>query len=196
MHDDSEARVSMNIRCATRGCDKETRDNHGFCSRCANVILGAAKAQVRQVLDVASEVYIGRSSHPECRLLQHFCNGCPERNGRDHLLVVHWAAQWNEIEHFEEELIKHVKQSGISRLANRSLESDGWHSGSWEALYVSFRLKDRYDRIPGATIVKELHWRNRLWPDPIVPNSPVLLRCGLCHEEAVAELKRFKEPQS
>ena len=144
--------------------------------------------QVEDALEVASRIYFGRSSFPERRLVEHVSNGTE----RDHLLVIHWAANWDEIEELEEALIDaFTKQSKIKRVENESDKSEGRHSGSWSTLYVSFALKADFPSIPGATVVERLNRRNRLWPSPAVPTSPTLLRCDLTPEEAKSELNRL-----
>ena len=110
---------------------------------------------------------------------------------------MHWAANWPEIEHFEESLIKCFKEdTKYYRVENESSRSDGKRFGAWNALYVSFSLKSAYRVIPGAIVVERLHWRNRLWPDPRLPNSPVLLRCDLSRDQAAAELERFQRTKA
>jgi hypothetical protein len=143
------------------------------------------KDQILDVKDVASALYVGRTSFPERRLLQHYSNA-----DRDHLLVLHWAACWPEVEYFEERLIEAF--SYLNRVGNESLTSEGAHSSPWSVLYVSFALKHAIPVVPGSTAVFELHWRDRLWPDPAFPSVPTLLRADLELEDAVAELERFK----
>jgi hypothetical protein len=106
---------------------------------------------------------------------------------------VHWAANWREIEKFEVDIIDHYKDKYL-RVENETYNSEGSHSGSWSALYISFSLKNSIKRIPGTSEINQLYWRHRLWPDPILPNSPVLLRCGFKEkEQARAEIDRFEQ---
>jgi hypothetical protein len=175
-------------RCSHRGCLLSSEDVHGFCTAHMDEIFQAAARQVDDTLEVASKIYFGRSAFPERRLVEHVSNGTE----RDHLLILHWAANWAEIEELEEALIdSFTKQFKIKRVENESDKSDGAFSGAWNALYVSFCLKNAFSCIPGATVIESLHRRNRLWPNPVIPNAPVLLRCEFTQEEAKAELDRF-----
>jgi hypothetical protein len=179
----------MNDSCASRGCISPCQHAHGFCAECAEKIFKSVTSHIDDVLKVASSLYFGRSSHPERRLLEHFLN--KDRN-HTHMLVMHWAANWPEIRYFEESLIDFfTKDAKYLRIENDSGRSDGKLSGAWHALYVSFSLKSGC-HIPGAIVVKQLHWRNRLWPNPLLPNAPVLLRCGLSNTQAYAEHARFE----
>lgn len=176
-------------QCAMSGCATRSEDTHGFCTEHADKIFDEIIWQVEDVLAVASKVYFGRTAFPEQRLLQHFV-----QSQRDHLLLVHWAANWPEAKEFEESLISAFKeQSKFKRVENVSLGSDGTYSSPWNALYISFALKHDFPLPPGAINVERLHYRNRIWPNPVVPNAPVLLRCDLTPEEAREELDRFKE---
>jgi len=106
---------------------------------------------------------------------------------------MHWTANWPEAKEFEEALISAFKeQSQYKRVENEALGSEGTYSGSWNALYISFALKYDSPWPPGGIDVKRLHRRNRIWPNPVIPNAPVLLWCGLTKEEAKNELDRFK----
>jgi hypothetical protein len=175
-------------RCAHRGCLLSSEDVHGFCTAHMDEIFQSAAWQVEDTLEVASRIYFGRSAFPERRLVEHISNSTK----RDHLLVLHWAANWAEIEDLEVALIDaFTKQSKIKRVENESDKSDGAFSGAWNVLYISFSLKQDYSCIPGATLVETLHRRNRLWPSPVIPNAPILLRCDLTPKEAKAELDRF-----
>ncbi|MCA9693446.1 MAG: hypothetical protein KC636_27875 [Myxococcales bacterium] len=145
--------------------------------------------RVHDVLAVAATVYLGRTHHPERRLLEHRA-----RHGRDHLLVLHWGAAWNEISQLEENIIARFQR--LSRLQNESGTSDGRVSSPWNALYVSFSLKHGLCSMPGTLVVRSLHWRHRLWPDPSVPCRPVLLRAALDEVEAVKILAAWKSEHS
>lgn len=176
-------------RCAVRGCPAKIEDSHGFCTKHADEIYDEAVWQVDDVLGVASELYLGRTDFPERRLLEHFVS-----SKRDFLLVLHWTANWAEAKEFEEGLIHAFKQeSKYLRIKNESLGSEGRYGSPWNAVYISFALKNNAPReLPGSLTVEYLHWRNRLWPNPVLPNPPVLLCCRFTKEEAEAEIARFK----
>jgi len=153
-----------------------------FCDEHDREEFSRARAGIGDVLHVASELYIGRSGHPERRLLEHFVE-----TGRDHLLLLHWAASWPEVEMFESKLIASCAK--LARVQNQSHESIGKHRSPWNVVYASFRLKSRVKGIPGSHNVERLHWRLRLWPTQVIPCPMILLRARLEQDEA--ELKRW-----
>lgn len=174
-------------RCAVPGCKVDAEDTHGFCTEHADDIFDSVMGHVEEVYEIASAIYFGRTAFPERRLLQHVAAA-----GRDHLLVVHWAAQWPEIREFEEALIDAIKsQPKFRKLQNASPFSEGSFSSPWNALYISFSLKAGASQQPGSRVVDKLHWRHRLWPDPVIPNAPVLLRYDGKKADAEGELARF-----
>lgn len=175
--------------CAIPGCKTPSEDIHGFCTDHADEMFDQFLLHAEDVLGIANKVYFGRTHFPEQRLLQHFVDA-----QRDHLLIMHWTANWPESKEFEEALISAFKeQSKFRRVENEALGSEGTYSGAWNALYISFALKYDSPWPPGAINVEHLHWRNRIWPDPVVPNTPVLLRCELTEDEARKKLDRFKD---
>ena len=179
----------MTEQCAVQGCRLPSEDTHGFCTEHADNIFSQMLWQVQDVLDIASKVYFGRTAFPERRLLEHCA-----KSGRDHLLIVHWTANWPEAKEFEEVLIREFKEDAkIKRIENESLESEGKFASPWNAIYISFALKQSVPCAPGAITIEHLHWRNRIWPNPVIPNAPVLLRCDLTPEEVIKELARFNE---
>lgn len=156
-----------------------------FCEHHDDEVFTRTRAALRDVLHVASELYIGRTGHPERRLLEHRSDA-----DRDHLLLLHWGASWDEIELFESQLISSCDH--LARVQNITPESAGRYSSPWNVVYASFKLKRGVKGVPGAHDVDRLHWRLRVWPTPMVPCPMVLLRTALSSHAAQAEVDRWK----
>lgn len=159
-------------RCAVAGCRLQADEVGMFCEAHTAELIGVAGERMEDVLAIASTVYLGRTGFPERRLLEH-----QRDHGRDHLMVMHWAASWPEAEVFESAIINRFDH--LARLQNATKESVGRHGSPWNAVYVSFGLKRGVQGLPSAMDVAELHWRMRVWPDPMIPAKPVLLRTRL-----------------
>lgn len=175
------------MTCGFTGCVR-TPDAIGmFCKVHGQEIAETMARRVEDALDVASTLYLGRTGFPERRLLEH-----QAAHGRDHLVVIHWAASWPEAEHFEELIIDRFRK--FTRLQNIDDASSGRHGSPWNALYLSFALKQSVARLPAALDVSDLHWRHRLWPNPQTPAPPVLIRTPLT-KAAAAEVLAVWNPR-
>lgn len=162
-----------------------------YCEKHATKLVDHLNEWISGIMDVAQAVYLGRTNHPERRLLEHH-----HAEGRDHLAVLHWASDWAEAAAVEELVIREFRHK--AKLKNISPDADGRFSGAWNCVYVSWTWKASL--VPprrGATPVSGLCWRKRLWPDPSLPLRPELLMTRLSREEAgalVADWRRALSP--
>ena len=167
--------------CSAPGCDLTGNPATAFCAVHSEELLRHLELLVTDTCKVAGRIYLGRTGFPERRLLEHFAN-----HGRSHLLLLLWAGSWDEAEFLEEALIRRFEH--LSKLANESLESTGSFTSHWNALYLSFTPKAAIRALPGALDVPALHWRRRIWPDPMFPGRPILLRSGARSRDGARQL--------
>ena len=130
------------------------------CGKHWDEILGRASKFVEPIVGKARSFYIGRSSFPERRLLEHFRDG-----GRNHMAVLHWSSSAGETAKLEECLIAEAKGAYRGKTANKDRASSGRWEGPWHAVYASWSWKNAVppeNRFRG-NLVRSLHAR------PLVP---------------------------
>lgn len=173
--------------CSEPGCKASPSGNAFRCDNHAETLLASVAESLAIVLTAASAIYLGRSSFPERRLLEHRA-----RKGLDHMVVLHWCASHDEVAWLEEEFIAACRK--YARLRNISGESEGRFTSPWNALYVTFTTKHghRMDHRSWSKVA-ELHPSRRLWPDRGVVREPVPLYTPLTPGEAAETLREFKE---
>lgn len=122
--------------CLTPDCGRQVRTGKFRCSAHNDSLLEGLTATANLVGDQARRTYVGRTSSPERRLLEHFV----DTNGeRDHLLVLHWSCHRPEIEYLEPELIERCFRD---KAENKTDGPDGNWWGDWNCLYLSFGWKN------------------------------------------------------
>src|SRR2546430_12765765 len=73
--------------CRGTNCGAEARGPKlRYCDACLEALLVDLVSIVKELGSSASKTYIGRTSFPERRLLEHFI-----ASDRDHLVILHWA---------------------------------------------------------------------------------------------------------
>lgn len=129
---------------------------------------------IDQIIKISSELYIGRTCHPERRLLEHY-----EQSGRPFLGIVKWICGRSEIKKYEMNLIS-VMRDRTAKVSNvDDDESRGSVSGHWNCLYVSFALK-RGASEPSSESILKLDNEDRLWPDKgISAKNIVIIKSGI-----------------
>ena len=86
-------------RCRAVDCDEEMEKF--FCKTCYRKLSKSLTETLKDICTAAAEIYVGRTSDPERRLLEHFVE-----SDRDILTILHWAKDWEEADYFEEMLIE------------------------------------------------------------------------------------------
>ena len=182
---------SSAFRCRASSCATPLRAGHFYCPPHWDDLLNNLGETIGRINRDARCIYIGRSSDPERRLLQHFVQ-CD----RDHLAVLHWSSDLAEIERLESELIKGASYS--RKLENEDAESCGSFWGHWNCVYASWTWKNGAEDLSrtGFRRVDGLY-HPRLLPDcSTFPKRPDYLKAAVSAERAERILDELQETRA
>lgn len=107
-------------------------------------------ADVDTLYHGARAVYVGRTNHPQRRLLEHAL----EPAGHTHLSVLWWSEDWRAVAAMERALVTHLV--GRGKGSNIDRESDGKWRAAWNCIYVLWTPKN------GARLVGPVQSVDRL----------------------------------
>ncbi len=110
--------------CRNPSCKKKHRGEF-FCCDCMAALESYVDDLIDEITPESREFYIGRTNYPERRLLEHALFF-----GRTKLTVLHWAAEWDEIDYLESLFIE--RHQG-RKSKNQTDEATGKKSGSFNA---------------------------------------------------------------
>ncbi|MBK8409902.1 MAG: hypothetical protein IPL19_18225 [Sandaracinaceae bacterium] len=177
----------MNRRCRWGECSAEHPGDF-YCDQHYVRLVSGLEDTLKHIYAAASTVYIGRSHYPEQRLLYHRQDA--DLGNNDHMAVLHWAGDPEEIMQLEERLI--ANNHGRLKLKNDSLESKGSVVGKWHCIYVAWRWKKDCDKWPGFTDVVDLDLGRRLPPSRhhVLGRNPEYLRTTLTPAQSKALVAR------
>lgn len=174
--------------CRNPSCKKKHRGEF-FCRDCMATLESYVDDLINEIKPESREFYIGRTNYPERRLLEHALFF-----GRTKLTVLHWAAEWDEIDYLESLFIE--KHQG-RKSKNQTDEATGKKSGSFNALYISWEKKAK------ATLenwilepVTDLEPANRMWPKPFDAHTSTTLHTTLSHEKIEKALQKHYTPET
>ena len=98
-----------------------------------------SQSKVDMISKHCIETYIGRTSCPERRLIEH---NFKQDSSRYDLIALHWTPDWGEIAALEEWLIAQEKLERCrKKLVNEDLSSTGKFTGSWQCLYMRVKWR-------------------------------------------------------
>lgn len=183
----------MNMRCRWGECSSE-HPSDVYCDRHYAMLTSNLEDILEHIYGAAKAVYIGRSHFPEQRLLFHRADDRLGNN--DHMAVLHWAGDPEEIMRLEERLL--ANHHGRLKLKNDSLESRGSIVGKWHCVYVAWRWKKDSHMWPGFTDVVALDLGRRLAPvrHHLLGRNPEYLRTTLTPAQAAALVHPDKPPSA
>ena len=178
----------FDVICRERRCQKPVPRGAAFyCPDHTKELIEHLNTWIEDIMDVAQKVYLGRTNHPERRLLEHH-----HKEGRDYLAVFHWASDWAEADSIERLVISRFSHK--AKLQNVSSDADGRHNGAWNCIYASWAWKASIKPLQRiATPVETLCWRKRVWPDAAVPMEPNILVTNLARDDAGALVAAWRE---
>lgn len=185
----------MRRLCRAPNCATPISSDHFYCRRDHDALLDGLLRTTERAYKEGALFYVGRTHFPEQRLLQQRV----ERN-LTHLAVLHWAGDQEETAWLEERLMREYHQTPKSR--NRSLVSEGYWAGMWNAVYVAWRPKAKAStwRDEAFVPVEYLDFGRRLVPDRSrLLREPDLLMTSLGERQAISALEavgaRWKSPR-
>ena len=132
---------------------------------------------VTPIVKASKTFYIGRTSYPERRLLEHL-----NKYELDQMVILHWAGDWDESDTLEEWLIEEFKR--FSRCLNDSDCSHGKHSSPWNCVYIAYTLKSSDALCQKPNLITDLDTGKRQWPIKGCPMKPVYLKANVGTAEA------------
>ncbi len=151
-----------------------------YCATHHQDLMQHLSRRIEEVRKRARVAYLGRSHFPEQRLIEHRAS----EKMLTRLTVLHWAADWDEIEYLETWAIKNhpKRRKGL----NKSRNSKGGLFGPWNCLYLAWTPKKGEKRrsLRESRLVTRLDWSRRLWPDSTFTMEPVQLATELSCEDA------------
>ena len=174
------------MKCREHNC-KSVAYPDPYCTDHGVSLYKAIEQYIESIYRHSREIYIGRTSHPEARLFEHYID-----SGREYLTILHWSNDWHAIDNIEHRFIVHFKDR-IKR-KNKSHKSDGALSGPWNSLYVSWGKKSGS---PGPDVqlqitVTELSYSSRiLWPVKNQHLQPITLRVGMSAMQAERQMENI-----
>jgi hypothetical protein len=180
----------MKIQCRHPKCEKMVGPRGWFyCSDHEDAFNDHVFTIADPLAKSSSEFYVGRSSYPERRLLEHLV-----RFELDRMVILHWAADRRECDTLEEWLIRELEHHSKAR--NESAISYGRHTSPWNCVYIAFALK-KGKMLPGDFIpVRDLQVKNRQWPIRGFPISPVYLHADVTSSRASSILETYRMSQT
>lgn len=108
------------------------------CAACFAALVDACAANIDRLYIGARQIYIGRTNHPQRRLLEHAIE--PARN--TNLSVLAWSRDWREVAVLEEALV--ARFSGRGKATNIDRASDGRFRAEWNCLYCNWAPKNGF----------------------------------------------------
>lgn len=161
-------------------CRECSRSFHGervyYCESCRALLWKRIERDVSEVGGRAAQgVYVGRTAYPERRLLEHL-----QKDGRDRLSILHWAASLEEAEDFERWILRLVK--------DRSDQGDPRAGGRFarchHAIYLSWTPSSTFpaNQLVHHALVTELMGA-RQWPAPPSRFETVHLWCPVSSDQ-------------
>jgi hypothetical protein len=161
-------------------CRECSRSFHGervyYCESCRPPLWGRIERDVRELGGRAAQgVYVGRTAYPERRLLEHL-----QKDGRDRLSILHWAASLEEAEDFERwilGLVKDLSNQGQPRAGGRFARCH-------HAIYLSWTPRTTFpaNQLVHHALVTELMGA-RQWPAPPSRFETVHLWCPVSSDQ-------------
>jgi hypothetical protein len=182
--------VNGRICRAPGGCDIALRDDEFYCRPHYDELLGGLVANIDRYYGRARDIYIGRTHHPERRLLQHRVD-----KDLDHLAVLHWAGDRAETEELETRLIWTYQER--RKTLNQTSDSDGRWSGHWYCVYVAWVDKEHAKpwRDEPRHYVRQLDYGHRLAPERrALVKQPDVLVTTLRRRDVEAALDAWRRP--
>lgn len=165
------------LNCYSRVCENSLFPY--YCLQHSDELSDSLFSTLDGIVKLSSEIYIGRSYHPERRLLEHFINSGGQRTN---LTILHWAGDHAEIRLIEERFIDHYKNTrNLLKICNDSSKSEGSITSPWNCLYASWGSKADVKFLSTISFheIKTLSFGNRLWPDRSFPLHPKFLKAGI-----------------
>lgn len=171
------------MKCWAEKCTLRARhEDHVYCDAHWTRLTAKLRGLVHEIGRDARYVYVGRTAHPERRLLEHY-----NEWDRDHLSVLHWSCNARETTALEHDLIGFVLEQFPMKKDNEEHSSRGKWGGQWNALYVSWSWRAKSEREIRARLVADLGGRSLAPVDGELAN-PVHLRVAWMRPERAKEL--------